>query len=121
MTGRTITLQTLDHGLVVVEEPDWCLGHGGEPVGYRADIVHKGRIVAAEYEGDHGPVEFLPARISWGPFGELQPEPFPVVDVEEFPPMSPSQLRALAAEVALHAGRLYRLSNELDRLRRNAP
>ncbi|MFF4566179.1 DUF6907 domain-containing protein [Streptomyces sp. NPDC001435] len=116
--SRTITLQTIDHGPVTVEEPDWCLGHAGEPVGYRADIVHKGRIVAAEYEADHGPVEFLKARISWGPFGELRPEPYPVADVEEFPPMSPAQLRELVAEVHLHADRLDRLADELDRLRR---
>lgn len=118
MNGRTVTLQTVDHGELTVPEPAWCLGHEGEPVGYRADICHKGRVVAAEYEADHDTVQFLPARISWGPFGELQPEPYPVADVEEFPPMSPEQLRELAAEVALHAGRLYRLSNELDRLRR---
>ncbi|MET8449321.1 hypothetical protein [Streptomyces sp. NPDC005209] len=115
---RTIVIDTVDHGPVTVEEPAWCLGHAGDPVGFRADIVHKGRIVAASVETARGTVEFLPARISWGPFGELLPEPFPVVDVEEFPPMSPAQVRELAAEVALHAGRLYRLSNELDRLRR---
>ncbi|MGW0632431.1 DUF6907 domain-containing protein [Streptomyces sp. NPDC002758] len=115
---RTVTLQTIDHGEITIPEPDWCLGHDGEPVGYRSDVVHKGPIVAASVETDRGPVEFLKARISWGPFGELQPEPFPVADVEEFPPMSPAQLRELAAEVGLHVGRLYRLSNELDRLRR---
>jgi hypothetical protein len=110
----TVTLQTLDHGEITAVEPRWCEGHDGEQVVHRADIVHKGRVVAAEFNG----VEFLPARISWGPFGELAPEPFPVADVEEFPPMSPAQLRELAAEAGLHAGRLYALANELERIRR---
>lgn len=114
----TVTLQTLDHGQVVVGEPAWCLGHDGEPIGHRADITHKGRWISAEFESDRGPVPFLPACISWAPFSELHPEPYPVADVDEFPPMDPAQLRELAAEVAVHAGRLYRLSNQLERLRR---
>ncbi|MDX3458414.1 hypothetical protein PV396_41875 [Streptomyces sp. ME02-8801-2C] len=116
--GPTVTLDTLDHGRVTVDEPAWCIGHAGEPVGYRADITHKGRVVAAEVETDWATFELLPARISWAPFGELQPEPYPVADIEDLPPLDPDQLRELAAEVALHAGRLYRLSNELDRIRR---
>ncbi|WP_367324793.1 hypothetical protein [Streptomyces sp. HUAS ZL42] len=110
----TVQLLTLDHGEILVDEPAWCVGHDGEQVVQRADIVHKGRPIAAEHEG----VEFLKARISWGPFGELQPEPYPVADVEEFHAMDGAQLRELAAETALHAGRLYTLANQLDRLQR---
>ncbi|AWT42828.1 MULTISPECIES: DUF6907 domain-containing protein [Streptomyces] len=110
----TVTLQTLDCGQITIPEPSWCLGHGGELVGYRADVTHSGRPVAAEA----GSVEFLVARMSWAPLAERQPEPLPVVDVEGFPSMDSAQLRELAAEAALHAGRLYRLSNELDRARR---
>ncbi|MFI9174871.1 DUF6907 domain-containing protein [Streptomyces lincolnensis] len=110
----TMELDTLDHGRVTVGEPVWCLGHDGELVGHRADIVHSGAPVAAEFED----VGFLKASISWAPYGEAQPEPFPVADVEEFPPLGPGQLRELAAEVGLHAGRLYSKANELDRIRR---
>jgi hypothetical protein len=110
----TVTVETDDHGTITVDEPTWCVGHGDEPIGYRADVTHKGPSVTAEFEG----VEFLPACISWAPFSELHPEPFPVADVDEFPPMSPAQLRELAAEVGLHAGRLYSKANELERLRR---
>lgn len=116
--GGRVWLQTLDHGEILVSEPRWCLGHDGQPVGYRADITHNGRTVAAEFEGDDGPVEFLRARISWAPFGELQREPHPVVDVEDIGTVSAGQLRELAAETALHAGRLYRLSNLLERILR---
>ncbi|WP_405580643.1 DUF6907 domain-containing protein [Streptomyces sp. NBC_01092] len=114
----TVTLQTLDHGEITIDEPHWCVGHDGEQIVQRVDVTHVGRTVAAEVETDAGAVEFLPARISWGPFAELRPEPYPLADVEDFPAMDPAQLRELAAETALHAGRLYRLSNELDRLRR---
>lgn len=116
----TVTLQTLDHGEVTVDEPRWCVGHGGEQIVQRVDITHVGRTVAAEVETDGGTIEFLPARIAWGPFAEARPEPYPSADVDDFPAMDPAQLREFAAELALHAGRLYRLSNELDRLRRAA-
>ncbi|WP_406199232.1 hypothetical protein OG331_22985 [Streptomyces sp. NBC_01017] len=116
----TVTLQTLDHGEITIDEPRWCTGHDGEQIVQRVDVTHVGRKVAAEVETDAGAVEFLPACISWGPFAELRPEPYPLADVDDFPAMDPAQLRELAAETALHAGRLYRLSNELDRLRRNA-
>ncbi|MFF3377170.1 DUF6907 domain-containing protein [Streptomyces sp. NPDC002680] len=116
----TVTLQTLDCGEVTVDEPAWCLGHDGEQVVQRVDITHVGRTVAAEVETDGGTIEFLPARIAWGPFAELRPEPYPLADVDDFPAMGPGQLREFAAELALHAGRLYALSNELDRLRRTS-
>ncbi|MEV7001136.1 hypothetical protein AB0N62_26070 [Streptomyces sp. NPDC093982] len=115
----TVTLQTLDCGEITIPEPEWCTGHDGEQIVQRVDVTHVGRTVTAELETVGGTVEFLPARISWGPFAELRPEPYPLADVDDFPGMDPAQLRELAAEVALHAGRLYRLSNQLDRLRRN--
>jgi hypothetical protein len=114
----TVTLQTLDHGEITIPEPAWCQGHDGEQIVQRVDVTHVGRTVAAELETDGGTIEFLPARISWGPFAELRPEPYPLADVDDFPGMDPAQLRELAAELGMHAGRLYRLSNQLDRMRR---
>lgn len=114
----TVTLQTLDHGEITITEPAWCTGHDGEEIVQRVDVTHVGRTIAAELETDDGSIEFLPARISWGPFAEARPEPYPRVDVDDFPGMDTGLLREFAAETALHAGRLYRLSNELDRLRR---
>lgn len=110
----TVTLQTLDHGRITIPEPAWCVGHDGEQIVQRVDITHVGTTTAGEYEGG----EFLPARISWGPFAELRPEPYPLADVDEFPGMDPDELRQLAAEVGTHAGRLYAKANELDRIRR---
>lgn len=114
----TVTLTTLDHGEITIDEPRWCLGHDGEQIVQRVDVTHTGRTVAAEVETDAGTVEFLPACISWAPFAELQPEPYPVADVDEFPAMDPDELRKLAAETGLHSGRLYSKANELDRIRR---
>jgi hypothetical protein len=58
------------------------------------------------------------ARLSWGPFSELQRQPHPVVDVDELPHgLDPQETRELAARVGLYAGELYRLANEADRLR----
>ncbi|MDX3689927.1 hypothetical protein PV726_06165 [Streptomyces europaeiscabiei] len=114
----TVTLQTLDHGEIVVNEPAWCVGHDGETVGHRADITHNGAWTAAELDVDGDTVEFLPVRISHAPLTELQPEPRPVADVEGFPALDAEQLRDLAGKVGAHAGRLYSKANELDRLRR---
>lgn len=110
----TVTLQTLDSGEITIAEPAWCVGHDSEEVRLRVDVSHVGATVAAEYAG----LQFLPACISWGPFAERRPEPYPLADVDEFPSMEPDELRELAAEVGLHAGRLYSKANELDRIRR---
>lgn len=110
----TVTLQTLDAGEITIDEPVWCTGHDGEQIVQRVDVTHVGSATAGEFAG----VEFLPARISWGPFAELRPEPYPLADVDEFPGMEPDELRQLAAEVGTHAGRLYTKANELDRIRR---
>jgi hypothetical protein len=113
----TVTLQTLDHGEITIGEPRWCTGHDGEQIVQRVDVTHVGTATVGEYAG----VEFLPARISWGPFAELRPEPYPLADVDEFPGMDPDELRELASETGLHAGRLYSKANELDRIRRGQP
>ena len=110
----TVTLDTLDAGRITIDEPAWCTGHDGEQIVQRVDVTHVGAMVAGEFAG----VEFLPVRIAWGPFAELRPEPYPLADIDDFPAMDPAQLRELAAEVGLHAGRLYAKANELDRIRR---
>ncbi|MFF9861103.1 DUF6907 domain-containing protein [Streptomyces tendae] len=114
----TVTLQTLDSGEVTIREPAWCIGHDGEEILHLRDVSHEGPAVAAEFTTARGTEEILPAQLSWGPFGELQAEPQPVVSVAGMPSMGPAELRDLAAEVALHAGRLYSLANQLDRIRR---
>ncbi|MEU9183335.1 hypothetical protein AB0D14_01955 [Streptomyces sp. NPDC048484] len=108
----TVTVDTLDHGRITMSEPAWCMGHDGQPVLHRADVAHTSDQTVAEYAG----VEFLPAWITWAPFSTRQPEP--MGDVDEFPGLTPEELRDLAAEVGAHSGRLYSKANELDRIRR---
>lgn len=112
--GGTVTLDTLDAGRITIDEPVWCTGHDGEQVVQRVDVTHVGVTVTGEYAG----VEFLPACISWGPFAQLRPEPLPLADVDEFPGMTPDELRELGVEVVRHGCALHSKANELDRIRR---
>lgn len=74
--SRTIVLNTLDHGLVELDEPSWCVGHGlemGRPV-YRHDLTHNSvRVKAGAVTEAHGWVPMMNAQISWAPFVELVP------------------------------------------------
>lgn len=42
MSGRTVTLATLDHGDVTLPEPNWCAGHTGHLPVHRVDLHHAG-------------------------------------------------------------------------------
>ncbi|MFJ9427577.1 DUF6907 domain-containing protein [Streptomyces sp. NPDC101249] len=105
-----VTLDTDDEGRITIPEPAWCAGHHGTLVGRREDILHTTAPHAADWEG----VSFLPACISWAPFSTHAP----TADVWEFPGMDPDSLRGLAEEAIAHAGHLYSLANQLDRIRR---
>jgi hypothetical protein len=115
VTERTVTVDTIDHGRITISEPAWCLGEH-PAVRNRAEISHDGRPIVGSVEMDDGTVEFLRAHITHGPFLQERPELRPSVAVDDFPLMDSAQLRELAAEVALHAGRLYTLAGELDEL-----
>ncbi|MFJ1604156.1 DUF6907 domain-containing protein [Streptomyces sp. NPDC088253] len=83
MSARTVTLETLDRGLITVPEPGWCRGHEGEPPVYRSDITHNSVTVkAAAHTDRHGRVPLLQAHISHAPYLELHSEPYPVVSVQ---------------------------------------
>ncbi|MEV5353266.1 hypothetical protein [Streptomyces sp. NPDC052693] len=109
-----VTLQTVDRGEVTVPEPAWCVGHEGDPVSHFTDITHTGRTVALRFDGNR----LMAARLSWAPFAQQQPEPHPLVRVDDLPlGLDPQETRELAARAGLYAGELYRLANEADRLR----
>lgn len=111
----TVTLDTLDHGRITIDEPAWCAGHEWQSLCLREEISHVSTAVAGVFAG----VEFLPARITSGPFAAGHE--VPVIDIDEFPSMTSDELRDLASAVGLHAGRLYSKANELDRIHREAP
>lgn len=82
MSARTVTLETLDHGLLTVPEPGWCRGEHAQPV-YRSDITHNSVTVKAAAQTDrHGRVPLLQVHISHAPYLELHSEPYPVVSVQ---------------------------------------
>lgn len=82
MSARTVTLQTIDHGMVTVPEPGWCRGHEGELPCYRLDITHNATMVRAAATTDrHGHVQLLQAYISHAPYLEQATEPYPIISV----------------------------------------
>ncbi|MFE3580545.1 DUF6907 domain-containing protein [Streptomyces vinaceus] len=67
---RTVAVQTLDHGLVVLEEPSWCVAV--HPDGnHRSGIRHDGAEYAATVDvPGRGRVGFLKANLCQFPFAE---------------------------------------------------
>lgn len=115
---RTITLNTLDHGEVTVECPDWCIGHGWQPDGQigRNDIAHNSVRVKATVETDgHGLVPLLASYITWAPFVEL----VPVVAVELLvqADFSAEEIGQLIRGLQTVQDRLGQLATEAIRLR----
>ncbi|MFE4701070.1 DUF6907 domain-containing protein [Streptomyces sp. NPDC056738] len=74
MSARTVTLATLDRGLVVVPEPGWCRGHEGELPQRYTDTSHRSVTVRAG--------GILEAFLTQAPYLEQRPEPHPVVSVQ---------------------------------------
>lgn len=65
---RLITLPTLDHGPVTLEEPSWCVGHADHrPDSHRADILHSGPDVTLAFHGQH----ITDAGLVQSPYAEL--------------------------------------------------
>jgi hypothetical protein len=73
VSARTVTLATLDRGLVVVPEPGWCRGHEGELPQRYTDTSHRSVTVRAG--------GILEAFLTQAPYLERHPEPHPVVSV----------------------------------------
>lgn len=118
MSGpRTVTVHTADHGDVTLPEPTWCLGeHAEQNGGHRADISHDGPEMALEFEGR----ELLSAGLVAYPFAErLARGPVAAVDLGgDWHSLDADGLRALAARLVVHAGRLRDLASELAALER---
>ncbi|TGB09791.1 hypothetical protein [Streptomyces sp. MZ04] len=115
----TVTLPTLDFGDVTIPCPEWCTGHLAQPQ-YRSDLTHNGPVVVAKVETEcHGVIEFLQTHLSWAPFAELRPEPYPVaaIEVGDGHDFGPDGVRKVAKALLGHAGRLHRFADDLDHLR----
>ncbi|RPE44139.1 hypothetical protein EDD90_7369 [Streptomyces sp. Ag109_O5-1] len=117
----TVTLDTVDHGEVTVDEPAWCIGHDDDTVGYLADVTHNGAPVTAPIvTGRYGPSKIMTARISHAPHAVELPEPFPLLSVEldAHGDLDPADGHNLARALRLAAVRVERLVAELEAVRR---
>lgn len=69
MTERTITVSTVDHGDVVLDEPFWCVAEHPGGV-YRADVEHEGEEHPLTVDAMGGPVRVATASLYQRPFAE---------------------------------------------------
>ncbi|MCX4780125.1 DUF6907 domain-containing protein [Streptomyces sp. NBC_01264] len=112
---RTVIVETLDHGLVVLEEPSWCVVD--HPAGnHRSGIRHDGVQHAAVVEVEGRRVELLRANLTQFPFSESGSRDVKVVvEIDgEHPEFDPAGLSDLAQAITAHA--LYGLLPLRDRL-----
>ncbi|MFJ7207492.1 DUF6907 domain-containing protein [Streptomyces sp. NPDC098789] len=103
--GRTVTVQTSDHGTLAVPEPSWCRGEHLSRTA-RADIHHEGEELSATVDvPGFGRVSFLTAFLSQYPFAESSGRGVTVaVEIEgEHHEFDPTSLANLAAAVTAHA------------------
>ncbi|MFF7854127.1 DUF6907 domain-containing protein [Streptomyces sp. NPDC007904] len=118
LDSRTVTVDTVDHGQVQLDEPVWCIGHGTE-MGvevHRDDITHNSvRVKAGAVTESKGWVPMLTAYISWAPFRELVPVISLVLDAEgDFPA---EDGRNVAEGLRVAASRIEQIATEAIRLR----
>ncbi|GAA1557237.1 DUF6907 domain-containing protein [Streptomyces globosus] len=103
-TPYTVTVQTVDHGPVVLPEPSWCIKEHRDGI-HRADIHHQGQEAAATVVlPGHGRVEFLTAFLSQYPFAEHASRGVNVaVEIEgEHLEFSSAELGELASAITSH-------------------
>ncbi|MFD7982144.1 DUF6907 domain-containing protein [Kitasatospora indigofera] len=117
--ARTVRVQTVDRGPVVLREPAWCVGR--HPDGeYRADLTHDGPAVSLTVETAGGTVELLDLLLTQSPFATRAEYRRPTVavrlggDYHRF--RDQAALNALADNLARHAEQLRTLGTEFAAL-----
>jgi hypothetical protein len=106
---RTVSVQTLDHGLVAFECPSWCVKPHLDG-NHRSGIHHQGvELPASIHIPGRGDVPFLTAFLSQYPFAEHGDRGvWAAVEIEgEHYEFGPAGLGDLAATLTSHA--LYAL------------
>ncbi|MFI6488273.1 DUF6907 domain-containing protein [Streptomyces sp. NPDC050564] len=120
MTGRTVSIVTVDQGEVTIPEPAWCVGHHWQPRPYLADVTHNSvRVKAGAMTAEHGWVSILVARISHAPYALVIPQPYPVVSVEVdmVAELAAEDVPKVAQGLRVAAMRLEKVAAEALRLR----
>ena len=101
---RIVSVRTVDHGVVDLPEPGWCVEAHRDDV-HRADIHHQGTEHAASVDvPGAGRVPFLTAFLSQYPFAEHARRRIAVaVEIEgEHYEFDPAGLGDLAAAITSH-------------------
>nr|WTB31092.1 hypothetical protein OG781_17825 [Streptomyces sp. NBC_00830] len=75
--GRTVTVQTADHGDVTLPEPSWCTGVHQEG-GHRSDISHHGRPTTVTL--DDGTL-LLQAQLAQFPYSVRDTAPYVALEL----------------------------------------
>lgn len=108
---RTVTVHTVDHGLVTMPEPAWCVGHEGDRPGHRVDLGHRGPAQDLDF-GDHRLWSVLLVQAPFTTLGSRQT----AVHVEQTGyagTLDPAELDALAAALVEHAVQLRAAARQL--------
>ena len=111
--NRTVTLPTLDHGIVTLPEPAWCTGHADHRPEYRVDLTHFGPEHSFAFEGE----QLLIAKLAQAPFVEDEATGLLVEQTGYAATLDPTRLRMLAAALTVHAVHLRTLAEQLAAIR----
>ncbi|MGW3724163.1 DUF6907 domain-containing protein [Streptomyces sp. NPDC000851] len=116
---RTVNVNILVTRSLEIEEPEWCADpHQGAQ--FMPDVTHNGPEISARIDTRHGTAAILTAWISHAPYGELAPEPQPVLAVEvggDILNLDPDDVPTFTALVRAHLGRIEQLAAECARIR----
>lgn len=115
-SSRRVSVDTIDHGLVEVDEPAWCIGHAWQRDIGRDDITHRSvRVKTGTVTESRGWLPMLTAWVSWAPFRELVPVISLVLDAEG--DLAAEDGRHVAEGLRVAASRIERLAADAIRLR----
>ncbi|WP_306186947.1 hypothetical protein [Streptomyces sp. MK5] len=117
---RMATVNVLVTRPLEIPEPEWCRGHRDDRAEFKADITHCGPETSATFETATGTYTYLAAWISQAPYGEIRPEPEPLLAVEvdgDTVSMDPETVRAFTATTRARLDALDALADEVERLR----
>ncbi|MGW2618500.1 DUF6907 domain-containing protein [Streptomyces sp. NPDC001500] len=118
MNGRTITLPTLDHGVVTLTCPHWCVGHD-DALQHRTDISHTGPDQPLLLPTAHGPVTHLITALEQRPFDQDPLAQAPRLNVHingDWYASDPATLHAMADTLMAHAYTLHARAAHLSTL-----
>ncbi|WP_405359812.1 hypothetical protein OG535_13325 [Kitasatospora sp. NBC_00085] len=112
---RTATVRTVDHGPVTVPCPPWCLGVHEDGLDL-VDLAHEGPETALTVDTPLGGVQLLDAGLCQYPYSSNPDDREVKVAVllgADWHQLDHDELRMLAAQLVVHAGRLRDLAAEL--------